>query len=151
MLRVTPTRERFIGTVDAVCVRTYNRGQWAQRVAHFRHQYFDDRAFLDFAYYSAWHAWQLRTIAALGEPPQARPLYDAWFANFRQRVLIEQGVVSLYERTHRKPPRRAAHNLAELKTRGNLLGQRFGLVRCTSNGDRTPVPVLNDGQPAPLL
>ena len=31
-----------------------------------------------------------------------------------------------------------------------LLGQRFGLVRCTSNGDRTPVPILDDGQPAPL-
>jgi hypothetical protein len=26
----------------------------------------------------------------------------------------------------------------------------FGLVRCTSNGDRTPVPILIDGMPLPL-
>jgi hypothetical protein len=37
-----------------------------------------------------------------------------------------------------------------LKARGNLLGQDFGLVRCTSNRDRTPIPILNDGQPLPL-
>jgi hypothetical protein len=43
-----------------------------------------------------------------------------------------------------------AASLNKLKAQGNLLGQRFGLVRCTSNGDRTPVPILDDGQPTPL-
>jgi hypothetical protein len=148
---VSPARERFIRKIDGICVKTYDRGQWAQRIAHFHDEYFVDRAFLDFAYYSAWHAGQLRAIAAAGKPPQARALYDAWFGNFRERVSIEQEGVARYEQTHRPPVLRIAQTLASLKTHGNLLGQRFGLVRCTSNGDRTPVPVLNDGQPMPLL
>lgn len=43
---------------------------------------------------------------------------------------------------HHKPAasRRALASYGPLKARGNLLGQRFGLVRCTSNGDRTPIP-----------
>jgi hypothetical protein len=149
--RVSPARARFIGSIDAICVRTYNWGRWAQQVAHYRHQYFDDRAFLDFAFYASWHAWQLRAISRVGQPPQAQALYRAWLANFRQRVLIEQRAVALYEQNHRQASRRAVQPLAVLKTHGNLLGQRFGLTRCTSNGDRTPVPILDDGQPPPLL
>jgi hypothetical protein len=86
----------------------------------------------------------------LGHPPQARSLYDAWLANFRQRVLLERHALILYAHHHPAASRRALAAYGPLKARGNLLGQEFGLVRCTSNGDRTPVPILNDGHPTPL-
>lgn len=148
---VSPARARFIRLVDSVCVRTYNRGEWAQRIARAHDQYSDDHALLDAAYYTSWHAWQLRSVYALGAPPQADALYDAWYENFRRRVLIEEHAVQLYAHGNRRAAQRATRSLPALKSRGNLLGQRFGLIRCTSNGDRTPVPVLSDGQPAPLF
>jgi hypothetical protein len=85
-----------------------------------------------------------------GQPPQARALYDAWLANFRRGVLTERQALVLYVHHRRGASERALASYVPLKARGNLLGQKFGLVRCTSNGDRTPIPVLSDGQPAPL-
>jgi hypothetical protein len=102
------------------------------------------------AEYVELHTWQLRSLVALGQPPQARKLYDAWLANFRQRVGVERRALILYVHHQRAASRRVLAAYGPLKTRGNLLGQEFGLVRCTSNGDRTPVPVLDDGQPTPL-
>lgn len=148
---VSPARQRFIGRVDSVCTATYNRGARAQKQADRLYGYFDARAFLESAYYVEWHEWQLRSLMALGQPPQARALYNAWLSNFRQRVSIERRGLSLYRDKDQAGISRVLKVLPSLKTRGNLYGQRFGLVRCTSNGDRTPVPILSDGQPLPLL
>jgi hypothetical protein len=94
----------------------------------------------------AWHTWQLRALMTLGQPPQAGVLYDAWLANFRQRASIERRALPFLRNDNLAAAKRAVGPLAGLKAQGNLLGQRFGLVRCTSNGDRTPVPRLSDGQ-----
>lgn len=147
---VSPARQRFIDLVDQTCTQTYNWGVSTQRAADLEYQRLDSPVLRESAYYAAWHAWQLRAIRALGQPPQARILYDAWLANFSERVSIEQRALVLYATNDPKAAEQAVRSLTALKARGNLLGQRFGLVRCTSNGDRTPIPILNDGQPLPL-
>jgi len=147
---VSRARRRFIGQVDAVCVQTYGEGMRAQEVAALRNRYFLDWPLRDAAFYAEWHAWQLRRILALGPPPQARGLYDSWLANFGHRVALERHAVALYADGQRAAAERLGRSLVWLKAQGNDLGQRFGLVRCTSNGDRTPAPIFNDGQPLPL-
>jgi hypothetical protein len=147
---VSPERQRFIGLVDGVCVQTYGAMVQAAQAANRRYGYFDNRRFLNFRYYVTLHAWQLQNLLSLGEPPQARALYDAWRANFRRRVAVEGRVLALYRNNDPKAGYRLDRSVGTLKTQGNELGQRFGLVRCTSNGDRTPVPILSDGQPLAL-
>ncbi len=147
----SPQRRRFINTVDSACVDTYNWRGWMEHVTGVKDSYFDDRELRDAAASVYGHAWELRTLESLGQPPQARGVYDAWLANFRRRVAIEYRALYLLARGERSAAQRELALTVGLKTRGNLLGQRFGLVRCTSDGDRTPVPVLNDGQPRPLL
>lgn len=147
---VSPERQRFIDAVDGVCTATYDAGAQAQAQADRLYGYFDNRGLLESAYYVSWHTWQLRRLLALGQPPQARTVYDQWLANFRERVNIERSSLRMYERKDQAGIRRTMRLLYELKAEGNLAGQRFGLVRCTSNGDRTAVPILNDGQPLPL-
>lgn len=145
---VSPARRRFIARVDETCVGTYDRMWQIQQQVAARYRYSSDATLIDSAAYFDLHAWQLRSILRLGRPPQARALYDAWLANFRQRVLVERHVLMLYAKG--AAYKRALASYGPLKTRGNLLGQKFGLTRCTSNGDRTPIPVLGDGQPLPL-
>jgi hypothetical protein len=147
---VSPARRRFIAEVDGTCVGTYDRMWQIQGEVAARYRYSTDATLIDSATYVGLHEWQLRSLEKLGPPPQARALYDAWLANFRRRVLVERKVLSLYAHHHDAAYRRVLASYGPLKTQGNLLGQKFGLVRCTSNGDRTPIPVLNDGQPTPL-
>lgn len=147
---VSLARLRFVGLVDSVCVGTSNEQVEAEAKAALQYRYFDDRVLRDAAYAARLHAWQLGSLVKLGQPPQARALYAAWLANFGHRVSVQVQAVALYARKHHAAARQTFRSLDKLKARGNLLGQRFGLVRCTSNGDRTPVPVLSDGQPPPL-
>lgn len=146
----SPGRLAFIGLVDRVCVGTYREVLRAEAQAAQQNSYFVDHVLRDSAYHAVLQAWQLRSLVRLGPPPQARALYDAWLASFRHRVSVEHQAVALYAHNHRAAALRLAASLNKLKAQGNLLGQRFGLVRCTSNGDRTPVPILDDGQPTPL-
>jgi hypothetical protein len=147
---VSRARRRFISLVDGVCVGTYNEAGEAQAEAARQYRYLDDHVLLDSAVYVLLHTWQLRSLVSLGQPPQAHGLYDAWLANFRDRVSLERQVVTLYAHNHAAAARRTAAALTGLKAQGNLLGQRFGLVRCTSNGDRTAIPILSNGEPSPL-
>jgi hypothetical protein len=147
---VSPARRRFIARVDRTCVGTYDRMWNIQGEVAARYRYTTDSTLIDSAAYVELHAWQLRSLVKLGQPPQARALYDAWLANFRRRVLLERHALTLYARHQTAAFKRALASYGPLKARGNLLGQKFGLVRCTSNGDRTPIPVLSDGQPLPL-
>jgi hypothetical protein len=147
---VSPARLRFIGLVDSVCVGTYNKLVKAEANAALQYRYFDDQVLRSSAYAARLHAWQLRSLVRLGQPPQARPLYNAWLANFGDRISVEHQAVALYAHKHRAATRQMFRSLDKLKARGNLLGQQFGLVRCTSNGNRTPVPILSDRQPLPL-
>jgi hypothetical protein len=146
----SPARLAFAAVVDRVCVGTYQEIVNAEEQAAQRNRYFLDHALRDAAHYAVLHAWQLRSLVRIGQPPQARALYDAWLANFRHRVSVEYEAVALYAHNHHAAALRLAASLDRLKAQGNRLGQSFGLVRCTSNGDRTPVPILDDGQPAPL-
>ena len=146
----SPARLSFIGLVDSVCAGTYNEILKANAQAAQRDSYFTDHLLRDSAYAAALAAWQLRALVSLGPPPQARALYNAWLANFRHRVSIAQQAVVLYGHNHRAAALRKVASLHKLKAQGNLLGQRFGLVRCTSDGGRTPVPIFDDGQPRPL-
>lgn len=95
------------------------------------------------------HGWQYDQLARLGLPPQARSVYDAWLANFRQRVLDERRGAVLEAHGRMAAAKRVAASVTALKAKGDVLGQEFGLVRCTSNVG-TPVPILDDGQPLPL-
>jgi hypothetical protein len=149
-VNVSPARQRFIERVDRTCVDTYRRITRSEDAAAAPYRYASLSTLGEWAAYVGLHAWQLRTLMRLGQPPEARALYDAWLANFRQRVLVEWDAGLLYQDNRLAAAKRAIDSLRPLKARGNLLGQRFGLVRCTSNGDRTPVPILNDGQPLPL-
>jgi hypothetical protein len=45
-------------------------------------------------------------LVSLGQPPQARGLYDAWLANFRHRVSVERHAVILYAHNHPAAARR---------------------------------------------
>ncbi|MBV9605532.1 MAG: hypothetical protein JO027_10510 [Solirubrobacterales bacterium] len=146
----SPARQRFIAEVDETCVDTGDRMWQIQNQVAARYRYSGDATLIDSAVYFELHAWQLRSIMKLGPAPQARALYDAWLANFRQRVLVERKVLILYAHHHGAASRRALASYRPLKTEGNLLGQEFGLTRCTSNGERTLVPELSDGQPLPL-
>lgn len=145
----SPARRRFIARVDGTCVATGDRLWQIQNEVAARYRYTTDATLIDSATYVELHTWQLRSLVKLGHPPQARALYDAWLANFRRRVLVERHALTLYVH-HRAASQRALAALGPLKAHGNLLGEEFGLVRCTSNGDRTPIPVLSDGHPLPL-
>jgi hypothetical protein len=147
---VSTARRRFIAWVDGTCVDTGDRMWQIQGEVAARYRDNPDATLINSATYLELHALQLRSLVALGRPPQARKLYDAWLDNFRQRVGVERRALILYVHHHRAAARRVLAAYDPLKTRGNLLGQEFGLVRCTSNGDRTPVPVLSDGHPVPL-
>jgi hypothetical protein len=147
---VSPARRRFIARVDATCVATYDRMWQIQGEVAARYRDSNDATLIDSATYVELHEWQLRSLVELGRPPQARALYDGWLANFRRRVRVERNALILYVHHHRAASRHVLASYGPLKTHGNLLGQEFGLVRCTSNGDRTPIPVLNDGHPMPL-
>ena len=147
---VSPSRCRFISLVDSVCAGTYNQIVQARARAAYLYGFFADHALLDSAYAVILHGWQLRSLVSLGRLPQARELYEAWLGNFGRRVSVERQVVLLYARNQPVAAQREVASLSGLKAQGNPLGQRFGLVRCTSNGDRTPIPILSDGQPKPL-
>jgi hypothetical protein len=147
---VSPARQRFIDAVDAVCVDTYRLGEQAQQAANRLYRGYRDHQVRDDAYGLVLHDWQLRAVLALGAPPQARGLYEAWVANFRARLSVERTALALERSGQSDAARRELRLLVGLRDQGNLAGQQFGLVRCTSNGERTPIPILNDGQP-PLL
>jgi hypothetical protein len=147
---VSPARQRFIARVDGTCVATYRQMGRIQDEVAARYRYSTDATLIDSATYLELHAWQLRSLMKLGRPPEARALYEAWLGNFRQRVSVERHALILYAQHHRAASSRVLASYGPLKTYGNLLGQKFGLTRCTSNGDRTPIPILSDGQPLPL-
>jgi hypothetical protein len=147
---VSAARRRFIAGVDGTCVDTGDRMWQIEGEVAARYRDNPDATLINSVAYLDLHALQLRSLVALGRPPEARKLYDAWLANFRQRVGVERRALILYAHHRLAASRRVLATYDPLKTRGNLLGQEFGLVRCTSNGDRTPVPVLSDGQPTPL-
>ncbi len=147
---VSAARRRFIARVDATCSGTYRLLMEAEGAAVARNGFVPDARLLNDADYVELHARQYQALVRLGQPPPARPLYDAWLADFRQRVLVERQVVILEARGQTSAAKRAAASVDTMKGRGNLLGQEFGLVGCTSNGDRTPEPILDDGQPLPL-
>jgi hypothetical protein len=80
------TRRAYSGTYDAML-------QAADGAAT-RNEYYTRSiaSVLDDAYYVELHAWQYETLVRLGQPSQAQAVYDAWLANFRQRVLMDARV-----------------------------------------------------------
>jgi hypothetical protein len=146
----SPARLNFIGLVDSVCARTHDQILRAGAQAAQQNSYFTDHVLRDSAYAAGLAAWQLRTLESLGPPPEAGAVYNAWLANFRHRVSVANQAVVLYADNHHAAALRKVASLDKLRTQDNLLGQRFGVTRCTSDGDRTPVPIFDDGQPRPL-
>jgi hypothetical protein len=112
---VSPERETFIELVDSTCVRLYNASIPAENEAAAANRGVKSARERNMAYYLAWHTAELRALAALGEPPQARELYDAWLENFRQRVAIERSLLVHYERTGAPPSR---HSSRDVQARG---------------------------------
>jgi hypothetical protein len=147
---VSPARQRFIDAVDATCVNTYNLIQRAEHTADLANRPYPDWQVRDDSVSLELHRWQLRQLLRLGQPPQANVLYGAWLANFRARLAVEGKALGLERQGLLAASRRELGLLVGLRARGNLAGQTFGLVRCTSNGERTAIPVLSDGQPRPL-
>jgi hypothetical protein len=72
-----------------------------------------------------------KALRGLGEPPDGRHDYARWLAEVRQG---------------------AAYNGPDgyVWKDANWYAQLFGLRRCSSYGNGTPVPILSDGQPRPL-
>lgn len=70
-------------------------------------------------------------LRRLGEPPDGREKYAQWLAMMHQAATADE---------------RAHYDWDET----NWSAQLFGLRRCSAYGDRTPVPILSDGQPRPL-
>jgi hypothetical protein len=137
---LSPARRQFIAAADETCVSTYESMTRAEDAAEP----------LTDEYTVQLHQWQYGQLTKLGQPPQARALYDAWLANFRRRLLLETEELSLDGPRQRAEWHRVDESLYRLKAEANLVGQEFGLVHCTSNGDRTPVPILSGGMPLPL-
>jgi hypothetical protein len=146
---VSPARMKFIARVDRACVATYNVSKAAADAFATRYRYLTNAGLLNDAYYVELHAWQFEQVVRLGQPPQARELYDGWLANFRQRVDDEYRGMVLEARGQLAAAKSEAAAVTALRAKGDVLGQRFGLMRCTSNVG-AEVPVLDDGQPLPL-
>jgi hypothetical protein len=141
-------REQFIASVDQTCVRSYNQNMGdEQRNARTLPAGVDSRLT---RFYVGWHSRELQALARLGPPPEATALYDGWLANVRERVALEAGALKLYQHGDLNGARRILATVDKLGPKGNGLGQRFGLLLCTSSGDRTPVPVLSDDPARPL-
>lgn len=148
--KISPKRRRFIDRADATCVRMYSKIMAGQRTVAVRYRDSPGERTAVYAAYVRGHARELRAIVALGRPPDGQKLYEAWLANFRSRVTGEAQALRLYEQSEFGAAQRKLRPLDASKTTGNLLGQRFGLILCTSNGDRTPVPILSDDPAMPL-
>ena len=138
---VSPARRRFIARADQTCVRTYNRGRadeaaYARRVA-----LRPDARELVTRFYVRWHTGQYRALRALGKPPEARLAYRRWLDNLGARVRLEARYAPLMRAGRAAEAQATLEQVNGLKARGNMLGQRFGLRLCTSNGPgRRPVP-----------
>jgi hypothetical protein len=138
---VSPARRRFIARADRTCVRSYNRGQ-ATQARYARHvAAMPDARERVTSFYVRWHTGQYRALRALGRPPEARLAYRRWLDNFGARVRLEARYVPLMRAGRAAEAQSLAEQVSALKARGDLLGQRFGLQLCTSNGPgRRPVP-----------
>jgi hypothetical protein len=138
---VSPARRRFIARADRTCVRTYNRGQAEQAEYARRLAGRSDTRERVTRFYVRWHTGQYHALRALGRPPEARLAYRRWLDNFGARVRLEARYVPLMRAGRAAEAQSLAQQVSTLKARGNLLGQRFGLQLCTSNGPgRRPVP-----------
>jgi hypothetical protein len=138
---VSPARHRFIARVDRTCVRTYNRGRASQAAYARRVTGRPDAQELITSFYVRWHTGQYRALRALGKPPEARLEYRRWLDNMGARVGLEARYVPLMRAGRAAEAQTVGAQVNALKARGNMLGQRFGLQLCTSNGPgRRPVP-----------
>ena len=150
----SPARRRFIARADRICVGKYNRGHARQAAYARRVAGLPDARERVTSFYVRWHTGQYRALRALGRPPEARLAYRRWLDNFGTRVRLEARYVPLMRAGRAAEAQALTAAVGTLKTRGNLLGQRFGLQLCTSNGpgpgrartpkstpSRTPGPV----------
>jgi len=137
---VSPARRRFIRRVDGTCVRTYNDGQAAQAAYAQRVAGRADAQALVTRFYVRWHTGQYRAVRTLGEPSEARLAYRRWLDNMGERVRLEARYAPLMRAGRAAEAQAVAQQVSTLKARGDVLGQRFGLRLCTSNGPgRRPV------------
>jgi hypothetical protein len=138
---VSPARRRFIARADQTCVRTYNRGQADEAAFARRVALRPDARELVTRFYVRWHTGQYRALRALGKPPEARLAYRRWLDNLGARVRLEARYVPLMRAGRAAEAQATLDQVNGLKARGNMLGQRFGLQLCTSNGPgRRPAP-----------
>jgi hypothetical protein len=130
----------FIERVDRTCVREYNRIKRRNYESARRNARRPDGLVRVWQTYISAHGGELRAIVRLGPPPERSRVYNTWLQNLRQRVGLEQRIVLRLRARNLRGARALSDRVGRLKLAGNDAGQRFGLVRCTSNGpDRTPV------------
>jgi hypothetical protein len=136
--KISPARRRFVVRTDRTCALTYPATQLALRAVQAAAGDLQRQIEAYGAYVEA-HTDQLRALEGLGTPPDGVALHRRWLENFRTRVRLERRVLRLAEAGRFGEAAAVRTRLAELKVRGNVAGQRFGLQVCTSNGpDRTP-------------
>jgi hypothetical protein len=134
-------RRRFIARVDGTCARTYDRGRAEQAAYAASVAGRADALELVTLFYVRWHRGQYRALRALGEPPEARLAYRRWLENLAARVRLEAGYAPLVRAGRAAEAQTVTEQVSALKARGNMLGRRFGLQLCTSNGPgRRAVP-----------
>jgi hypothetical protein len=137
---VSPDRARFIQRTDHTCARTYRSARAAFEAAAAA---VGDpaRQLLAYAAYVDAHAAQLRALEQPGPPPDGTELHARWIGNMRKRIGLERAILRFAKGGDRDRVSAIHRRLVQLKMAGNVVGQRFGLQICTSNGPgRTPVP-----------
>jgi hypothetical protein len=134
---MTPEWRDFAEDVDRTCARDFNRGQadLADLDQRYEEEGWSPEGEAD--YWQAQAKSQHAThddIAALGDPPARKPLFENWLANVSERAdLMDQAAREWLEDDRGQAGMVRLRILAR-KIDANWLGQHFGLRICTSNG-----------------
>jgi hypothetical protein len=105
---ISPARQLFIQRVDQTCARDFNAGVPP--------------------------SGELAEIVALGQPLDGAAAYEKWLGNMRTRVGIDGEIQAAQASGDVASADAYNAQWTSLKRLGNLYGEQFGLVICTSNG-----------------
>jgi hypothetical protein len=123
--KLSDERSQFVARVDSTCARTLDGVDS--------------------------NTTQLAALRGLPVPSDGSDLYELWLSNQEQRLALERRAAAQFHAGNLAGAQATLADVGALQGQGNVLGQQYGLQRCTAIGeDRTPVPLLSDGQPPPL-
>lgn len=134
---MTPQWREFADSVDRICATSYNaalgieaqvkhvaavRGWSDRRAEEARLKVWNDQALTI-----------LRSIEALGKPPERPDLFGRWRANVARRLALRNDAAQAASEGRWGAYRDRMNGINPLKDRSDAIGERFGLRICTSN------------------